>query len=44
MMRVKWKLDSVRLKIALISTEDRCTVYAEQTKCLKIVLYAPEDS
>ena len=30
-MRLKWKLDSVRLEILLILTQDRCMVCAERT-------------
>jgi hypothetical protein len=29
--RIKWKLDSIRLEIELILTQDRCTVCAEHT-------------
>ena len=35
---VKWKLVLVRLEIVLISTQDRCTVYAECTTSMEIVL------
>ena len=31
MRRLKWKLDSVRLEILLILTQDRCMVCAERT-------------
>jgi hypothetical protein len=39
---LKWKLVSVRLEIVLILTHDRCTVCAERTKGLEIVLDAPD--
>jgi hypothetical protein len=39
---LKWKLDSVRIEIVLILTQDRCTVYAECTIGLEIVLYTPD--
>jgi hypothetical protein len=35
-------LDSVRLEIVLILTEDSCTVCAEHTTALAIVLDGPE--
>ena len=41
-MRVKWKLASVRLEIVLILTQDRCTVCAKRTICSNIVLDAPD--
>jgi hypothetical protein len=37
-MRLKWKLLSVHLEILLILTQDRCTVYAEHTIGLQIIL------
>ena len=40
-MRLKWKLDSVCLEIVLILAQDRCTVCAERTIDLEIVLDAP---
>jgi hypothetical protein len=40
--RVKWKLVSVRFKIVLILTQNRCIVYAERTICSKIILDAPD--
>jgi hypothetical protein len=36
--RLKWKLDSVRLNIVLILTQDKCTVCAERTTASEIVL------
>jgi hypothetical protein len=39
MMRLKWKLILVCLKIALILTQDRCTVCIEHTIGSKIVLH-----
>jgi hypothetical protein len=41
-MSLKWMLDSVRLKIVLILTQDRSTVCAERTVGLEIVLDAPD--
>jgi hypothetical protein len=41
MMRLKWKLDLVRLEIVLILTQGRCTVCVERTRGSVIVLYAP---
>jgi hypothetical protein len=38
----KWNLGSVCLEIALILTQDRCTVYTEHTIGLKIILDAPD--
>jgi hypothetical protein len=35
-------LDSVRLEIVLILTQDRCTVCAERTTALEIVLDVPD--
>ena len=43
MTRLKWKLVSIRLEIALILTQDRCTVCAECTIGLEITLDAPMD-
>jgi hypothetical protein len=40
-MMHNWKLDLVRLQIVLILTQDSCTVYAERTIGLKIVLDPP---
>ena len=37
-MRLKWKLDSVYLEIVLILTQDRCTVCAERTIGMEVVL------
>jgi hypothetical protein len=42
MMRPKWKLISVRLEIVLILMQDRCTVCAELTIGLEIILDAPD--
>ena len=39
---VKWKLILFRLEIVLISTQDRCTVYAECTTSMEIVLAVPD--
>jgi hypothetical protein len=41
-MRLKWKLNSVRLEIVLILRQDRCTVYAKCTIGSKIILDAPD--
>jgi hypothetical protein len=35
-------LDSVRLEIVLILTQDRCTVCAKRTTTLEIILDAPD--
>jgi hypothetical protein len=43
-MRLKWKLDLVRLEIVLMLMQDRCTVCAERTVALEIVLDAPDGS
>jgi hypothetical protein len=40
-MRLKWKLDSVRLDIVLILTQGRCTICAEHAIGLEIILDAP---
>jgi hypothetical protein len=40
-MWVKWKLVSVHLEIALISTQDRCMVCAESNMGMEIILGAP---
>jgi hypothetical protein len=40
--RLKWLLDSVRLEIVLILTQDGCTVCAERASGSAIVLDAPE--
>ena len=37
-----WKLVLVRLEIVLILTHDRCTVFAEHTIGLEIILAAPD--
>jgi hypothetical protein len=39
--RLKWKLVSVCLEIVLILMQDRCTVCAEHTIGLEIMLDAP---
>ena len=39
-MRLKWKLDSVYLEILLILAQDRCTVCAERTIDIEIILDA----
>jgi hypothetical protein len=39
-MRLKWKLDSVRLEIVLTLTQDRCTVCAERRTGSEIILNA----
>jgi hypothetical protein len=41
-MRLKWKLILVHLEIVLILIQNRCTVYAEHTVGLAIILYAPD--
>jgi hypothetical protein len=41
-MRLKWKLVSVRLETVLVSVQDRCTVCAERTIGSKTVLDAPD--
>ena len=41
-MRLKWKLDSVYLEIVLILTQDRCTVCAERTIGMEVVLDAAD--
>jgi hypothetical protein len=38
MMRLKWKLVSVRLEIVLVLMQDRCTIYAELTIGSAIIL------
>jgi hypothetical protein len=40
----KWKLVSVHLEIVLILTQDRCTVCAECSIGLEIVLDAPDET
>jgi hypothetical protein len=39
--RLKCKLDSVRLEIVLILTQDRCTVCAKHTTGIEIILDEP---
>jgi hypothetical protein len=36
----QWKLDSIRLEIVLILTQDRCMVCAERTTGMEIILDA----
>jgi hypothetical protein len=40
-MRLLWKLDSVRLETVLALTQDRCTVCAEHTTDSEIILDTP---
>ena len=39
---VKWKLILLRLETLLILTQDRCTVYAECTTGMEIILGVPD--
>ena len=39
---VMWKLVSVSLEIVLMSAQDRCTICAEHTVGLEIILDAPD--
>jgi hypothetical protein len=41
-MYVKWKLVSVYLEVVIVSAQDRCTVCAEGTIGLEIILDAPD--
>jgi hypothetical protein len=41
-MGLKWKLDSDCSKTVLILTQDRCTVCAEHTTALEIILDTPD--
>jgi hypothetical protein len=41
-MYVKWKLVSVCLEIVFVSVLDRCTVYAEYTTGMEIILGTPD--
>jgi hypothetical protein len=41
-MRLKWKLNPVRLEIVTTLTQDRCTVCAECTIDSEIILDAPD--
>jgi hypothetical protein len=41
-MRLKWKLDPVRLEIVLNLMQDSCTVCDERTTGSEIVLDAPD--
>jgi hypothetical protein len=43
-MRLKWKLDSVRLEIVPILTQYRCMLCAKHTIGLEIILDAPNDN
>jgi hypothetical protein len=43
-MGLKGKLDSVRLEIVLILTEDGCTVCVERTVGSEIILDAPDET
>jgi hypothetical protein len=40
--RLKWKLVLVRLETMLVLVQDRCTVCAECTQGLEIILDAPD--
>jgi hypothetical protein len=40
-IRLEWKLDSVRLEIVLILAQDRCTVCDERTTSSEIILDTP---
>ena len=42
MTRLKWNLVTVRLEIVLVLVQDKCTVCAERTIGIEIVLDAPE--
>jgi hypothetical protein len=42
--RLKWKLVLVHLEIVLILTQDRCTVCAERSIGLEIILDAPDET
>jgi hypothetical protein len=39
-MMLKWKLDSVRLEIVLILTQDRCSVFPKHRTGSEIILEA----
>jgi hypothetical protein len=41
-MRLKWKLESGRLEIVLILTQDGCTVWVERTIGSEMILDAPD--
>ena len=41
-MYAKWKLVSVRFEILLVLAQDRCTVCAECTSGMEIILAAPD--
>jgi hypothetical protein len=43
-IRLKWKLDSVRMEIVLILVQDRCTVCDERTTSSEIILDTPKNS
>jgi hypothetical protein len=40
--RLNWKLDSVHLEILLILMQYRCSIYAEHTIGLEIILGTPD--
>ena len=42
MIRLKWKLVSVHLKIVLMLSQDRCTVWVEHIIGSKIILDTPD--
>jgi hypothetical protein len=42
-MRLKWKLNLVRLEIVLILTQDTCTICAEHTQAHKLFWMHPMD-
>jgi hypothetical protein len=41
-MRLKWKLVSIHLEIALILTQDRCIAYADRTIGSAVISDAPD--
>ena len=41
-IRLKWKLFSIRLENVLILTQDRCMGYAKPTICLEFFLDTPD--
>jgi hypothetical protein len=43
-MRLKWKLVLVRFEIVLILIQDRCTVCAERTINMEIILDTPDET
>ena len=42
MTGLKWKLDLVHLEIVLVLTQDRCTVCAERTVGMEVILDAAD--